>query len=190
MASTIRNFDFSEAIGELTSFARERINYVRGKSASDIPDPQQVKIAVLSAVSSERKNTHQIQQTIAVSSAGIWNPTSGELQVAITELQGESMLSSTTEGERKVYLATKKGRKALEEALSEKLAGPDDSGSATKVNSGTWKLCDPQFLLSASKLGPVLLDIGQTGTARQQQLAAEALNRMRNELHGILADTE
>jgi hypothetical protein len=47
--------------------------------------------------------------------------------------------------------------------------------------------CDATFLKSATKLGPVLLDVAQTGTREQQQVAAAALDELRHKLHGILA---
>ena len=48
--------------------------------------------------------------------------------------------------------------------------------------------CDVSFLKSASKLGPVMLDVAQAGTREQQQAAASVLDEMRTKLHVILAE--
>lgn len=190
MPKSTNNFDLSEALGDLTNFARERITNLLGSSADQKPDLRDVKNAVLSVLDSDTKNAHEILRAISLASAGSWQPSSGDVHTALNELVAEAMVSVSTASDRKVYSATKKGRKALQEALSNHGENTDASAPKDSKKSISWTLCDPQFLVAASKLGPVLLDIGQTGSAQQQKQASAALDRLRHELHVILADDQ
>ena len=70
-----------------------------------------------------------------------------------------------------------------------KLADTDKVTVKTKADRKTyWMSCDPKFLSSASKLPPVMLDIAQTGTKEQQARAAEILDKVRHDLHKVLAE--
>mgnify|MGYP006172790331 CR=1 FL=1 len=72
---------------------------------------------------------------------------------------------------------------AAENSVQEVAAGTNRSMGSTKNLMN----CDATFLKSASKLGPVMLDVAQTATREQQQAAAAVLDEMRHKLHGILA---
>jgi DNA-binding PadR family transcriptional regulator len=101
---------------------------------------------------------------------------------ALTEAK---KVSAKTDGDRKVYSITKAGKAALKDAA----ANPVTETTSARASGPNINLlnCDATFLKSATKLGPVMLDVAQTGTREQQQAAAAVLDEMRHKLHGILA---
>mgnify|MGYP000364243330 CR=1 FL=1 len=154
------------------------------------PDDAQTANAILAALDGGDKNLQQLAQSVSLTSGGVWNPSVGTLQQAISNLTDDGNVSATTDGDRKVFSLTKKGRKALEAARSAQ-ATSEGSGGTDSTSNGSrsaWLNCDPQFLVNATKLGPAMLDIAQTGTREQQQKAAAVLEKTRNELHQILAN--
>jgi DNA-binding PadR family transcriptional regulator len=186
--STSKSFDLRELAGELIGLVRDRAKDIA--SAAVKPDAAKMQNAVLSTITDEPKNAAEITRAISLASAGAWTPTSGEIQQALATLVERKEASSKLDGDRKVYSITKAGLAAL--ANDTKTADPEgvaaESGSAKFANSLNWPACDPKFLSSASKLGPALLDIAQTGTRDQQARAASILENARHELHVILAE--
>jgi DNA-binding PadR family transcriptional regulator len=97
------------------------------------------------------------------------------------------LVSAETKKDRKVYSLTKAGQTKLGEE-TKKMAGEPAGNAATSGMSSSWLSFDPSFLSTASKLGPVLLDLAQTGTKAQQEKATKVLEETRHQLHKILAD--
>jgi DNA-binding PadR family transcriptional regulator len=190
MAGNSTNIDFNGLIDELKNFAKTKFSDLGARRPAAAPDDVQTANAILAALEAGDKNLQQLAQSISLTSGGAWNPSVGILQQAISNLTDDGNVSATTDGDRKVFSLTKKGRKALEAAKSEQ-ATSEESGGTESTSSGSrsaWLNCEPQFLVNASKLGPAMLDIAQTGTREQQQKAAAVLEKTRNELHQILAN--
>jgi DNA-binding PadR family transcriptional regulator len=190
MAANSTNIDFNGLIDELKNFAKVKLNDLGARRPAGTPDDSKIATAIMVALDGGDKNLQQLTQSISLASGGAWNPSVGTLQKAIGNLTDDGNVSATTDGDRKVYSLTKKGRKALEvakEAQTESEAA-DGADSASSGSRTAWLACDPQFLVAASKLGPALLDIAQTGTREQQSKAAAMLEKTRNELHQILAN--
>ncbi len=189
MSESSKNSELRELLGDLVSVVRERAGKAfsssSSSSSSKMPAEAQLKTAILASISIEAKNAQEMISAIVVSSGGALRPTSGQVQTTLSSLSEEKLVSSKTDGDRKVYTITKAGKAALKEAA----AKPVNESASARPSMPNMNLlnCDATFLKSATKLGPVMLDVAQTGTPEQQQAAAAALDEMRHKLHGILA---
>ena len=185
MSNTSKNFDLREVFGDLLNQVKERaMDFGQPRSATQ-PTPEMIETAVLAAISEDPKNAAEIVATLGLSSAGTWVPTVGKIHPVLAALTEAKKVSAKTDGDRKVYSITKAGKAALKEAA----ANPVTETTSARPSGPNMNLlnCEATFLKSATKLGPVMLDVAQTGTREQQQEAAAVLDEMRNKLHGILA---
>lgn len=190
MSTESKSFDPRQAIDELIGFVRDRASDVRTRGFAPEPAGKQIDNAVLSAIANETKNVTEVIKAISLASGGAWQPTSGQVQTSLSGLVEATLASSKNEDDRKVYSITKAGIEWLAAAAND---GAQDfatsaQASSKPTNSLSWLTCDPNFMKGASKLGPVLLDIAQTGTREQQTRAAAILENARHELHVILAE--
>jgi DNA-binding PadR family transcriptional regulator len=193
MSNTSKNFDFRELASDLIGLVKDRTKDVASSTAK--PDDNRVQAAVLSAISETPKNASEIKRLISLASAGAWNPSSGEIQKALTTLESDKSLTAKLEGDRKVFSITKAGKAKLKSAAAEtteantdeskpkmKLSGFPDLADLTGIN------CSPEFLRAASKLAPAMIDLAKTGSKTQQAAAAALLDETRHKLHVILAE--
>jgi DNA-binding PadR family transcriptional regulator len=185
MGNTSKNFDLREVFGDLLNQVKERaMDFGQTRSAAQ-PTSEMIEVAVLASISEAPKNAAEIVAAIGLSSAGIWVPTVGKIHPVLAALTEAKKVSAKTDGDRKVYAITKAGKATLKEAA----ANPVTETTSARTSGPNMNLlsCDASFLKSATKLGPVMLDVAQTGTREQQQAAAAVLDEMRDKLHGILA---
>ena len=180
------NFDFRELVGDLVSLVKDRAKDV-GQSRSAVqPSAEQIELAVLSAIAESPKNASEIVTALSLAGAGVWAPSGGKIHPTLTKLTEDKKVSAKAEGDRKVYSITKAGKSAIEDAAKNpatETASNNATGPARNLLT-----CDMSLLKSASKLGPAMLDVAQTGTREQQQAVAAALDELRNKLHAILAE--
>lgn len=178
------NFDLKELVGDLLNLAKDRAK----DAASQVtkPNADRIKSAVLSTIVDEAKNAAEITRALSLASAGAWNPTNAEVQQTLNTLVDEKLASSKVDGDRKVYSITKAGKAALKDA-PEATEAPSSTSDAKAKFKATLS-ANPEFLKAASKLGPVMLDLGKTGTPGQQKAAATVLEETRHKLHQILAE--
>jgi DNA-binding PadR family transcriptional regulator len=185
MSNTSKNFDLREVFGDLLSQVKERAaDFGQPRTVSQ-PTSAQIEVAVLASLAEAPKNAAEIVSALSLSSAGTWVPTVGKIHPILTALTEAKKASAKTDGDRKVYSITKAGKAALKEAADNPVVETADARSARATKN--LLDCDTSFLKSAAKLGPVMLDVAQTGTREQQQAAAAVLDELREKLHGILA---
>lgn len=185
MSNTSKNFDLREVFGDLLNQVKERaLDFGQPRTTAE-PNLAQLEIAVLAALSETPKNAADVVATLTLTSGGVWAPTLGKIHPVLTSLSQAKKVSVKTDGDRRVYSITKAGKTSLKEAAE----NPIEEPNSPRPSSQNMNLlnCDATFLKSTTKLGPVMLDVAQTGTREQQQLAAAVLDEMRNKLHGILA---
>jgi DNA-binding PadR family transcriptional regulator len=191
MSTASKNIDLRELAGDLIGLIKDRAK--DASSAVTKPDATMVQNAVLSTIADEPKNAAEIARVLTLASAGAWNPTSGEIQVALTTLTTEKLASAKVDGDRKVYSITKAGKTRLKDAptASESTAGTEarrkfnsfaDMAAMAGIN------LTPEFREAAKKLAPVMLDMAKTGTKAQQAAAAALLAETRDKMHAILAE--
>jgi DNA-binding PadR family transcriptional regulator len=191
MSNASKNIDLRELAGDLIGLIKDRAK--DAAIAVTKPDEAMVQNAVLSTIAEEPKNAADITRILTLASAGAWNPTSGDIQVALTTLTAEKLATAKVDSDRKVYSITKAGKTRLKDAptASESTAGTEakrkfnsfaDMATMAGIN------LTPAFRDSAKKLAPVMLDMAKTGTKAQQAAAAALLDETRDKLHAILAE--
>jgi len=193
VATASDEFDFRALLGELTSFAKNRGSALRDQLRSVKPDENAIALSVLVAIENEPKNLKEIADSIAMASGGAWKPGDGLVLSRLTSLVEAGQAQAHNEGERRIYSITESGKNTLESArnVSDEVASEPEATAGAESAFGkfgqAWPSCDPAFLITASKLGPVLLDLAQTGDRAQQAKAAEVIEAARKQLHVILA---
>jgi DNA-binding PadR family transcriptional regulator len=191
MSTASKNIDLRELAGDLIGLIKDRAK--DAATAVTKPDAAMVQNAVLSTIADEPKNAAEITRVLTLASAGAWNPTSGEIQLALTTLTTEKLATAKVDGDRKVYSITKAGKTRLKDAptASETTAGTEarrkfnsfaDMATLAGIN------LTPEFREAAKKLAPVMLDMAKTGTKAQQAAAAALLAETRDKMHAILAE--
>ena len=191
MGTASKNIDLRELAGDLIGLIKDHAK--DAANAVSKPDAAMVQNAVLSTIADEPKNATEITRVLTLASAGAWNPTSGEIQVALTTLTTEKLATAKVDGDRKVYSITKAGKTRLKDApaASKSTAGNE---SRRKFNSfadmATMSGINltPEFKRAAKNLAPVMLDMAKTGTKAQQAAAAALLAETRDQMHAILAE--
>jgi len=183
-------FDPRQVIDELIGFVRDKATNAGTRNTAPKPTEQQIENAILSSITTGAKNVTEIVKTISLASGGTWQPTSGQVQTGLAKLVEAELASSKTKSDRKIYSITKHGIEFLARATEgAETEAADKAGASTKTSSNlNWLTCDPEFLKAATKIGPALLDLAQTGTRDQQNRAAAILDQARHDLHVILAE--
>ena len=194
MATASEEFDFRAILNELASFAKNTGSSFRERLREVTPDESSIATAVLVAIEKEPRNLKEIAGSIALASGGAWKPGAGLVLNTISSLVELGQAESRNEGERRIYSITASGLAALTSAKEASFQPEAEDSSTPPVGSRSfsfghnWQTCDPHFLKTASKLGPVLLDIAQTANRSQQEKAAVVLEEARKKLHVILAE--
>ena len=193
MSTASKNIDLRELAGDLIGLIKDRAK--DAATAVTKPDAAMVQNAVLSTIADEPKNAAEITRVLTLASAGAWNPTSGEIQVALTTLTAEKLATAKVDGDRKVYSITKAGKTRLKDAFA---TGASTSNSSDEGRRKFNSFADmatmaginltPEFREAAKKLAPVMLDMAKTGTKAQQAAAAALLAETRDKMHAILAE--
>lgn len=185
MSTSSKSFDLRELVGDLVTLVKDRAKEAGQTRTAAQPGAEQIEIAILSTFAEIPKNTNDIVAALALASAGAWEPTVGKIHPILAMLTEAKKVSAKTDGDRKVYSITKAGKAALKEAAENPITEtttPREGGQSMNLLN-----CDATFLKSATKLGPVMLDVAQTGTREQQKAAAAVLDELRHKLHSILA---
>ena len=186
VSTSSKSFDLRELVGDLVTLVKDRASDVGQVRGSAQPNSEQIELAILASLADGSKNASEIVSALSLAAAGAWAPTTGKIHPALAKLTEVKKISAKTEGDRKIYTITKAGKSAIKDGAPQ----PAPEAGATRAAGSTRNLmsCDASFLKSASKLGPVMLDVAQTGSREQQQAAAAVLDEMRNKLHVILAE--
>ena len=185
------NFDPKELFSDVINFVRERSQATGNRASANVSEPQ-LDVAILSALAIEPRNAAGIKDFVALASGGVVSPTASQVRTVVDALVEEQKVKVETKGDRKVFEITKAGKDALasargdmKENATETGETSDKSASESSAKSTGW---DSVFIVAASKLGPVLLDVAQTGSRDQQKRATEILAETRHQLHQILAE--
>jgi DNA-binding PadR family transcriptional regulator len=186
VSTSSKSFDLRELVGDLVTLVKDRAADAGQTRGSAQPNSEQIELAILASLAEGSKNASEIVSALSLAGAGVWAPTTGKIHPALAKLTEDKKISAKTEGDRKIYTITKAGKSAIKDGAAQ--PAPEAGATRTAGSSRNLMSCDASFLKSASKLGPVMLDVAQTGTREQQQAAAAVLDEMRNKLHVILAE--
>ena len=190
MSNSTNSFNPRQAAGDLFGFVRGLATQAGSKAFSAKPSQSRIRAAVLTAISVESLNARQISASIETASAGVWSPSDGEIQVELAALVDAGFATLKNKGDRKTYLISKSGEAELQRLieLNSQEFESKANGSAAWPTGLNLLNCESNFLSSATKLGPVLLDLAQTASKEQQAAAAKVLEKARHDLHVILAE--
>lgn len=190
MSNATNNFDPKQSVSDLLGYLKDKALNVAVSATKTAPSAHRVHAAILSVLSGGPKNATQLIEGISAASAATWSPTSAEIHGSLPKLEESGFVSSKNKGDRKVYAITELGQDELKTLLknSSQTSAKTPASDAKRLDPMNWLNCEPGFLTAASKLGPVFLDIAQTGSRGQQARAVEVLEKARLELHQILAE--
>lgn len=187
MSKANTGFDPREAIEGLFGYVREMAASGLNRGAKPQPNEDRVEGAILAALESGAKTVSQILSAISFAAGGTWTPSEGQINKSLSKLSDAGLTATKTKADRKIYSLTKAGEEALASARETVPQEAASTSSSRGLDLG-WMNCDPNFLKSASKLPPVMLDIAQTASREQQAKAAQILEKARHDLHQVLAE--
>lgn len=187
MSTANNSFDPRQAIEGLFGYVKDMAMSSLNRRAKPEPNEDRLEVAILSSLESGPRTASQISSAIKLAAGGTWTPTDGQIHKGLSKLTDAGLTSVKSKSDRKIYSITKAGEEALESARVNASESPSEPAFAVP-GSMNWLNCEANFMKSASKLPPVMLDIAQTATRVQQAKAAEILDKARHDLHKVLAE--
>ncbi|MBA8848025.1 PadR family transcriptional regulator [Microcella alkalica] len=190
-SSSSAGFDIREAVdGIRDAFAP------RSGARSSTSTRGDIRVAVLSALSREPMNGHQVMQTIAASSGGAWMPGASEVYPMLQQLTDEGLLHTQNDGERTVYSLTETGRAAAAETLAAAAASAADRDDADPADHDRrehwrgprWDESTAAVPRAGAKLVQAAAQVAQSGSREQKERAAALLDETRRKLYALLAE--
>ncbi|WP_431950333.1 PadR family transcriptional regulator [Actinacidiphila sp. bgisy167] len=140
-----------------------------------------VRASILALLSDRPMHGYEMIQEIAERSGGAWKPSPGSVYPTLQLLEDEGLISSASEGGKKLFTLTEAGRGEAE-------AGPD----APWEEAG--RGIDWEAMNEIRKAGAGLVDafrqVWATGTPEQRDKALAVVNEARKKLYLILADED
>lgn len=140
-----------------------------------------VRASILALLADRPMHGYEMIQEIAERSGGAWKPSPGSVYPTLQLLEDEGLISSASEGGKKLFTLTEAGRTEAE-------AGPD----APWEEAG--RGIDWEAMNEIRKAGAGLVDafrqVWATGTPEQRDKALTVVNEARKKLYLILADED
>ncbi|HZF87533.1 PadR family transcriptional regulator [Streptomyces sp.] len=140
-----------------------------------------VRASILALLKDRPMHGYEMIQEIAGRSGGAWKPSPGSVYPTLQLLEDEGLISSESEGGKKLFSLTEAGRAAAEE-------GPDAPWE--EASRGV----DWEALNDIRQAGFGLMEafgqVWKTGTAEQREKALAVINDARKKLYLILADED
>ncbi|AIR97112.1 PadR family transcriptional regulator [Streptomyces glaucescens] len=140
-----------------------------------------VRASILALLRDRPMHGYEMIQEIAERSGGAWKPSPGSVYPTLQLLEDEGLISSESEGGKKLFALTEAGRTAAGE-------GPDAPWE--EASRGV----DWEALNDIRQAGFGLMEafgqVWKTGTAEQREKALGVINDARKKLYLILADED
>jgi DNA-binding PadR family transcriptional regulator len=169
-----------------SDFGRFASNLTKGESHADL------RASILTAVTDEPKNGHQIMQAIGEVSNGEWMPAASHVYPLLAQLTDEGLLSAKVKGERTTYTLTDAGREALASATEDDSPTSANHGSTSKMmrdwKMPKWDDANAAVPKAGAKLAQAAAQVAQSGSRDQKERAAALLDETRRKLYAILAE--
>ncbi|WP_078628443.1 PadR family transcriptional regulator [Streptomyces sp. NRRL F-2664] len=138
-----------------------------------------VRASILALLVDRPMHGYEMIQEIGERSGGAWKPSPGSVYPTLSLLEDEGLISSQSEGGKKLFTLTHAGRAEAE-------AGPD----APWADAG--RGFDPEAMHEVRQAGAGLMEafgqVFRTGSPEQREKALAVLNDARRKLYLILAD--
>ncbi len=169
-----------------SDFGRFASNLTKGESHADL------RASILTAVTDEPKNGHQIMQAIGEASNGEWMPAASHVYPLLAQLTDEGLLFAKVKGERTTYTLTDAGREALASATEDDSPTSANHGSTSKMmrdwKMPKWDDANAAVPKAGAKLAQAAAQVAQSGSRDQKERAAALLDETRRKLYAILAE--
>ena len=196
--SSSAGFDIRETVENLREAFMPRTG---ADTRAQRPTLGDLRTAILTTLSREAKNGHQIMQAIGTASGGGWTPTASEVYPTLQQLTDEGLIGTTYDGERSVYSLTDAGREAAAAAAESAVHEPKNDGRSMP----DWNMSDWGNRMSGrwtdhwnerttavpragAKLAQAAAQVTQNGSRDQQERAGALLDETRRKLYAILAE--
>ena len=140
-----------------------------------------VRAAIISLLSDEPRNGHQIIQEISERTGGLWRVSSGSVYPAISQLEDEGLIEPTDGNGRRLFALTQAGREYAEQN-AEQLARLWEVG-ADDARLGEFL----QYRELLGQLASAARQVNDVGTQAQREAAKQVLIRARQSLYKLLA---
>ncbi|RSS78255.1 PadR family transcriptional regulator [Streptomyces sp. WAC06614] len=138
-----------------------------------------VRASILALLADRPMHGYEMIQEIGERSGGAWKPSPGSVYPTLQLLEDEGLISSASEGGKKLFTLTDTGRTEAE-------AGPDAPWEA--AGRGV----DWESMAEIRAAGVGLMEafgqVWKTGTPEQREKAVGVINEARKKLYLILAD--
>ena len=181
-ASEITN-QLGSLFGEVGNLLKAKLSEQSATKAEQGLDTDAADAAILTALELSTQNARQLETLLIAISAGKLPVTAGDVHQSLERLAAKLFVESKLEDDRLVYGLTDAGHTYA----SEFKAALTDNEKATRDSSQGESGSALDFYREAAKLGPVMLDLAQTGTASQRADASQLLQDLRYQLHKIMA---
>ncbi|MFJ7152914.1 PadR family transcriptional regulator [Streptomyces sp. NPDC100445] len=140
-----------------------------------------VRASILALLKDRSMHGYEMIQEIAERSGGAWKPSPGSVYPTLQLLEDEGLITSASEGGKKLFSLTDSGRTAAEEGAQ----APWEEAS---------RGIDWEALGEVRQAGSGLMEafgqVFRTGTEAQREKALAVLNDARRKLYLILADEQ
>ncbi|WP_225850579.1 PadR family transcriptional regulator [Streptomyces sp. HPF1205] len=140
-----------------------------------------VRASILALLKDRPMHGYEMIQEIADRSGGAWRPSPGSVYPTLQLLEDEGLISSASEGGKKLFTLTEAGRAEAE-------AGPEapwqDAGRGVD-----WDALN-EIRKAGGGLAEAFRQVWATGTPEQRDKALAVVNEARKKLYLILADED
>jgi DNA-binding PadR family transcriptional regulator len=137
-----------------------------------------VRTAVLDVLEEQPRHGYEVIRELEARSGGRWRPSPGSVDPTLQMLEDEGLVTGEERDGKRVYSLTEAGRAALEERRERgdwkpPWEGGDDAGP----------LKEAAFPLMAA-----VMQVANSGTEQQVQVAVDALTEARKKIYAALAE--
>ncbi|UNO38741.1 PadR family transcriptional regulator [Streptomyces sp. MST-110588] len=140
-----------------------------------------VRASILSLLKDRPMHGYEMIQEIAERSGGAWRPSPGSVYPTLQLLEDEGLISSESEGGKKLFALTDAGR-----TEAEGVAGVPWEDAGRGVD---WEAMQ-EIRKAGGGLVAAFKQVWDTGTPEQREKALAVVNKARKELYLILAEDE
>ncbi|MFI0743042.1 PadR family transcriptional regulator [Streptomyces sp. NPDC021100] len=138
-----------------------------------------VRASILALLKDRPMHGYEMIREIAERSGGAWRPSPGSVYPTLQLLEDEGLISSASEGGKKLFALTEDGRAEADAgspAPWEQVAGGADRETAQEVRQAGFALME------------AFGQVWRTGSAEQREQALAVVNETRRKLYLILAE--
>ncbi|MFH9426085.1 PadR family transcriptional regulator [Streptomyces sp. NPDC017529] len=140
-----------------------------------------VRASILALLKDRPMHGYEMIQEIAERSGGAWKPSPGSVYPTLQLLEDEGLISSESEGGKKLFSLTEAGRTEAESVAD---APWEEAGRGVD-----WEAMN-EIRKAGGGLVEAFRQVWATGTPEQREKAITVVNKARKELYLILAEDE